>query len=103
MEDHPQLELKFNPALKQKRWWGGTLVFLGGVMITTGLGYALLNIFGELLPILLGVILAYIGVRILNRGKRHFVPVGLSALKKDHRPPVLYLRPFSEEDRKSVV
>lgn len=96
-EDHSQHELTINPALKQKRWWGSVLIFLGGAMIVVGLGYALLNIFGDLLPIFLGVIIAYVGVRILNRGKRHFVPVGLTALQKDPRPPVLYLRPFSEE------
>jgi hypothetical protein len=96
-ENHNQIELTINPALKQKRWWGAVLILLGGSMIVVGIGYTLLNIFGDLLPIILGVLLAYVGVRLLNRGKRHFVPVGLASLKKDPRPPILYLRPFSEE------
>lgn len=95
--DHPRQESVSDPARKQKRWWGAILIVLGGLMITIGLGYALLNVAGDLLPIFLGVILAYAGVRILNRGKRHFVPVGLAALRKDPRPPVLYLRPFLED------
>jgi hypothetical protein len=94
---HNPIELTTNPALKQKRWWGSLLVLLGGAMILVGMGYALLNIFGDLLPIILGIFLAYVGVRLLNRGKRHFVPVGLDSLQKDTRPPILYLRPFSEE------
>jgi len=86
-----------NQALKQKPWWGGILISLGGVMILTGSGYALLNIAGDLLTIFLWIIFAYMGVRLLNRGRRHFVKVGLAALQKDPRPPVLYLRPFGED------
>jgi hypothetical protein len=97
IKNYAQSELTVNPALKQKRWWGALLILLGGSMIVAGIGYTLLNIFGDLLPIILGVFLAYVGVRLLNRGKRHFVPVGLASLQKDPRPPILYLRPFSEE------
>ena len=97
IEDHRQIELAINPALKQKRWWGSILVLSGWAMILAGMGYALMNVVGDLLPVVLGVAVAYIGVRLLNRGKRHFVPVGLAALQKDPRPPVLYLRPFTEE------
>jgi hypothetical protein len=102
-ENSRQIELSVNPALKQKRWWGSILVILGGAGILVGLGYTLLNIFGDLLPIILGLLLAYVGVRLLNRGKRHFVPVGLISLQKDPRPPILYLRPFSEEGAVSQV
>ena len=47
IENHAQSELTINPALKQKRWWGTILVLSGWVMILTGLGYSLLNIFGD--------------------------------------------------------
>ena len=70
---------------------------LGGGMIIFGLGYAFLNLVGDLLPVFLGILLSYIGVKLLNRGKRHFVPVGLAELQKDPRPPVLYLRPFTQD------
>jgi hypothetical protein len=90
-------ELTPNPALKQKRWWGAVLITLGGIMTAAGSVYALLNVAGDLLPILIGVIFAYVGVRLLNRGRRHFVKVGLASLQDDSRPPVLYLRPFSED------
>ncbi len=66
MADHSQSGSTINPALKQKRWWGGVLIFLGGMMIVIGIGYALLNIIGDLLPVFLGVIFAYMGVCILN-------------------------------------
>jgi len=97
IEEQISLELAINPALKQKRWWGGVLIFLGGAMIFVGVVYALLNIFGNLWPVFLGVIVSYAGVKLLNRGKRHFVPVGLAELKRDPRPPVLYLRPFTQD------
>jgi hypothetical protein len=97
IENQLNLKLPVNPALKQKRWWGGILLFLGGTMIVIGLGYALINVLGDLLPVFLGVILSYVGVKLLNRGKRHFVPVGLAELKSDPRPPVLYLRPFTQD------
>ena len=45
------------------------------------------------------MILAYVGVRILNRGKRHFVPVGLTALQKDHRLPFFIYVPFQKRVR----
>ena len=86
-----------NPALKQKRWWGGILIFSGALIVFVGLSYALLNVFGELFLAFLGICLSYVGVRILNRGRRHFVPVGLTELEKDPRPPVLYLRPFTQD------
>lgn len=92
-----------NPALKQKRWWGGILIIVGSSMIFVGLSYTLLNIFGDLLPVLLGVGFSYIGVKILNRGKRHFVPVGLAQLKKDPRPLVLYLRPFMQDGGVNIM
>jgi hypothetical protein len=97
IEEELSLELPVNPALKQKRWWGGMLIFLGGVMIFGGVGYALLNALGNLLLAFLGIIFSYLGVRLVNRGKRHFVPIGLAELKKDPRPPVLYLRPFTQD------
>lgn len=90
-------ELPFNPALRQKRWWGGTLIFLGGILIFVGLSYALLNALGDLWLVFLGIIISYVGVKFLNRGRRHFVPVGLAQLEKDSRRPVLYLRPFTQD------
>jgi hypothetical protein len=97
IEDQLNLELLGNPALKQKRWWGRVLIFFGGAMILLGLGYTLLNILGDLWLAFLGIIFSYVGVKLINRGKRHFVPVGLAELKRDSRPPVLYLRPFTQD------
>lgn len=97
LSNKTEQELVINPALKQKRWWGSILIIWGGIMIFGGLSYALLNVFGDLWLVLLGIILSYMGVKLLNRGKRHFVPVGLAALQKDPRPPVLYLRPFMQD------
>ncbi len=103
LEEQLSLELPFNPALKQKRWWGGVLIALGGTLIFLGLGYALLNVLGDLFHVFLGVIFSYGGVRLVNRGKRHFVPVGLAELEKDPRPPVLYLRPFTQDGSISLM
>lgn len=100
MTDDKQIELSSTAVgPKQKRWWGGLLITLGGVIAVGGSGLALLSVFnsGDILPIFLSVLIAYLGVRLLNRGRRHFVPVGLAALQKDPRPPILYLRPFSED------
>ena len=102
-EEQLSLELPVNPALKQKPWWGGLLIFLGAVIVVIGLGYALLHVLGNLLLILLGLLFSYLGMRLINRGKRHFVPVGLDQLKKDQRPPVLYLRPFTQDGTISLM
>lgn len=103
IEEPLSLELPVNPALKQKRWWGSVLIFLGGLVVVIGLGYALLNVIGNILLIFVGIFLSYLGVRLINRGKRHFVPVGLAELKNDPRPPVLYLRPFTQDGMTNLM
>jgi hypothetical protein len=79
---------------KQSRPIGIAWIAGGGTILLAGVGVALLNAVGNLLIVLAGVGVGYVGLRTVIRGRRHFVRVGLDSIAHDPRPPVLYLRPF---------
>ena len=69
-------------------------MILGAAVLVAGAGVALVYSISNLLVALVGAGVAYVGMRTVNRGRRHFVRVGFESLEGDPRPPVLYLRPF---------
>ncbi|MGH1488190.1 MAG: hypothetical protein ACRBK7_02155 [Acidimicrobiales bacterium] len=83
-----------NVVTKQNRAIGSLWIVGGGVVLLIGGGAALAYSVSSLLLAIVGVFVAYIGMRGVNRGRRHFVRIGMESLADDQRPPVLYLRPF---------
>ncbi len=81
-------------AIDQNRIIGSLWIVIGGLVLVVGIGGALLYAVSNLLVSIVGVFIGYFGMRTLNRGRRHFVPIGLGSIADDPRPPVLYLRPF---------
>ncbi len=82
---------------QQNRLRGWVWRVAGSTIIVAGLGIALISAIDNFAVSILGIFLSYLGVRTLNRGRRHFVPIGLHRLSGDPRPHVLYLRPFDDD------
>lgn len=78
----------------QRRWVGSIWIALGLSILLGALAVAIHDLARETGALLPSVVVGYVGMRVTNRGRRHFVPTGLDVLEDDPRPPVLYLRPF---------
>jgi hypothetical protein len=72
------------------------LKYAGGVVVLGGFLLAFLNPIFAVVPV-------YIGYLLLRRGKKYSVERGQSALRNDHRAPVVYLRSFKDEETESSV
>lgn len=78
----------------QNGFIGTIWLLVGGLVLLVGIGGAVAYAFSNLFVSLVGVFVGYAGMRLVNRGRRHFVSIGLESIGDDPRPPVLYLRPF---------
>ncbi len=76
---------------------GWVLRLLGGAIAGVGFIAFFLYAVQNLALALLGGLTAYLGARLVNRGRRHHVPIGLSPLADDPRPHILFLRPFDND------